>query len=406
MMNLTASFDPSILLQLDFTDKSDLQGLLIGGFTALLSIVILVILLRVYVRAWMVRELKADDYLIFAAAAFNVAIFGVSMRAVSYGFGKHIWKVAMTPMEMFEAFAKIYPLTIPFAVLFKMSFILTKLSIVVALLRVFGTDQLLRNVMITTAVVSTAATFSVMMIYVFQCSPVQAGWDLHLVFDARCFSIVTLSQVGSWVIIVTDLIFCLFPMPYLWRLNMALKKRIALIAIFAIGLIACVATVMRFLASTNKLLVDSTYEGAKALGWSYVESSLGIICASVPSLAPLLNWAESRRRRLSDPELRAAAANKPRTRKDQSDQQRQRSADGLDDVTYAGDTFVDSRDDKLDDYEGSDAAVGEEKVDALEKIAPVDSAAGESVDDVDEAKRKSRIGVADGGLSPPPPGGA
>ncbi|TLD11300.1 hypothetical protein PgNI_06485 [Pyricularia grisea] len=416
MVNVTASMDPSLFLQLDFTDKSNLQGLLIGGFTALLLMVIIVILLRIYVRAWMARDVKADDYLIFAAAAFNVSIFAVSMQAVHYGFGKHIWKVATTPTDIFEIYAKIYRLTIPFAVIFKLSFILTKLSIVVSLLSVFGTNRLLRNVMITTAVVSTAATFSVMMIYVFQCSPIPAGWDLNLVFDARCFSVVTLSQAGSWVIIVTDLIFCVFPMPYLWRLNMPLKKRIALCGIFAIGLVACAATVMRFLASTNKMLIDTTYEGAKALGWSYIESSLGIICASVPSLAPLLSWAESRRRRISDPERRAAAANKPRTRMEPSDQKHRRhaSGDGLDDVTYTGDTFVDPRDDgKDEDYEGSsDSAVGEEdKVHTMEKIAPVDSVGVESVEEEEEEeedsdKRRSRIAVQDGGLSPPPQGGA
>ncbi|TLS20258.1 uncharacterized protein PpBr36_11472, partial [Pyricularia pennisetigena] len=221
MMNLTTSLDPSIIAQLNFADKSDLQGLMIGGFTALLSIVLIVISLRIYVRVWMARKVQADDYLIFAATAFNVSVFGLSMKGIDYGFGKHIWKVAPTPTGMFEAFAKFYPLTIPLAVLFKMSFILTKLSIVVALLRVFGSERLLRNVMITTGVVSTAATFSVMMLYIFQCSPLEAGWNLNLVAGARCFSVVTLSQGGSWVIIVTDLIFCFFPMPYLWRLNMA-----------------------------------------------------------------------------------------------------------------------------------------------------------------------------------------
>lgn len=157
------------------------------------------------------------------------------------------------------------------------------------------------------------------------------------------------------------------------------------------------------LFSSNRPNPPQKDEGSKALGWSYLECSLGIICASVPSLAPLLNWAESRRRRLSDPERRAAAANKPRTRKAQSDQQqRQGCGDGLDDVTYAGDTFVDSRDD--DDYERGDAAVGEDKVDALEKIAPLGSEGG-SVDGADDVeKRRSRIGVADGGLSPPPGG--
>lgn len=61
MVNVTASMDPSLFLQLDFTDKSNLQGLLIGGFTALLLMVIIVILLRIYVRAWMARDVKADD---------------------------------------------------------------------------------------------------------------------------------------------------------------------------------------------------------------------------------------------------------------------------------------------------------------------------------------------------------
>lgn len=61
MFNLTASFDPAILSQLNFADQSNLQGLMIGGFTALLTMVIIVVLLRLYVRVWMARDVKADD---------------------------------------------------------------------------------------------------------------------------------------------------------------------------------------------------------------------------------------------------------------------------------------------------------------------------------------------------------
>lgn len=34
---------------------------MIGGFTALLTMVIIVVLLRLYVRVWMARDVKADD---------------------------------------------------------------------------------------------------------------------------------------------------------------------------------------------------------------------------------------------------------------------------------------------------------------------------------------------------------
>lgn len=51
----------------------------------------------------------------------------------------------------------------------------------------------------------------------------------------------------------------------------------------------CVASVMRIIAYKPNQLADNTYSGVESMTWSIVEQGIGIVCACLPTLRPLLS---------------------------------------------------------------------------------------------------------------------
>lgn len=51
----------------------------------------------------------------------------------------------------------------------------------------------------------------------------------------------------------------------------------------------CAASTMRILAYKPHQLKDNTYSGADSLTWSIVEQGIGIVCACLPTLRPLVS---------------------------------------------------------------------------------------------------------------------
>ena len=57
----------------------------------------------------------------------------------------------------------------------------------------------------------------------------------------------------------------------------------------------CVTGIMRVLAYKPHQLNDSTYSGVESMTWSIVEQGIGIVCACLPTLRPLLGFMNSNR---------------------------------------------------------------------------------------------------------------
>jgi hypothetical protein len=78
-------------------------------------------------------------------------------------------------------------------------------------------------------------------------------------------------------------------MPILKHLNLPRRQRNALILVFAIGFLTCITSIMRF----NSLVIiassaDLTYLNADTATWSSGELNIGVICACLPALRPVL----------------------------------------------------------------------------------------------------------------------
>jgi hypothetical protein len=82
----------------------------------------------------------------------------------------------------------------------------------------------------------------------------------------------------------------ILPVKVIWGLQIPNRQKIALVGILTIGWFVCVVSILRLnaLVVLSKHPDDRTFYSAATAYWSAIETNLGIVCASLPALKPLI----------------------------------------------------------------------------------------------------------------------
>ena len=89
---------------------------------------------------------------------------------------------------------------------------------------------------------------------------------------------------------MTDVLFATLPIPLIWQLQLNLRTKISLILVLSLGWFACAAATVKAVLQFNVLNdLDWTVHNSFNV-WNYIELTVGIIAASLPTLKPLFNW--------------------------------------------------------------------------------------------------------------------
>ncbi|KAG9778586.1 hypothetical protein KCU88_g4257, partial [Aureobasidium melanogenum] len=128
---------------------------------------------------------------------------------------------------------------------------------------------------------------------IFNCgTDISANWDFELKAspNVHCFSNRTFTNVGifnSSINIATDVLFALLPVPIVWKLQTNIRTKITLVGILGLGLFACAASIVKTVYQATALKEpDWTYHDSFFM-WNFLELTIGIVAASLPSLRPL-----------------------------------------------------------------------------------------------------------------------
>lgn len=117
---------------------------------------------------------------------------------------------------------------------------LAKLSIIATQLHIFTsrTSSLLRHILIVTAVVMVASSFAQVVFVIFQCTTVSLSWEL---IDGKhpgsCRNLEEAVIWGGVINVVTDWVICCAPIPFFMRLQLPLRQRLGVSALFLVGLL-------------------------------------------------------------------------------------------------------------------------------------------------------------------------
>ncbi|KAG9194707.1 hypothetical protein G6011_04742 [Alternaria panax] len=262
-------------------------GRLLAVEGSLFALSTIAVLLRFYVRVFMLKTFGWDDIMMAIALALSSTTLGLFLKVIDLGLGKH---AEAFPLEnIFPFFKVMYFYSIFIIAVY--SFI--KLSIGFFLLRLADRTKW-RPFLIGMLVFIVAFTIGSTFAIIFQCIPVQAGWDYSLrppTGTAKCYDAEIFKNVGvfnSSINIATDLLFALIPIPMLYRLQVTIQTRIGLAVILSLGLFASAVAIYKTPMQYNFFkITDWSGDGSWYYIWQQVEMHIGIIAACLPTMKPL-----------------------------------------------------------------------------------------------------------------------
>ncbi|KAL4951531.1 hypothetical protein BDW69DRAFT_201403 [Aspergillus filifer] len=238
----------------------------------LTSLATLFVTARVYTRTKLIKRIEANDWMIIIALMLSLIFMSFFIVEALNGMGMHLVDI---PKPIYNEQMK------------DAGLLCAKASILMQYFRVFPSRRMRHTCWVMIALLATYGTWAVLSGFL-NCIPVAKFWDPSI--PGSCISMKGLWFSNASMHIATDLAILVIPIPALAALELPMKQRVALISIFALGGFVCVTSICRLL-SLKKISdsSDPTYDNIGAATWSAIECNVGIICACLPTLRPLVS---------------------------------------------------------------------------------------------------------------------
>ncbi|KAK2013866.1 hypothetical protein LZ32DRAFT_627961 [Colletotrichum eremochloae] len=233
--------------------------------------------LRIYTRTRIIRLLGIDDYLAVASLLATVSCGAVIALMTTHGLGRHV--VTLPPKDITQ-YMRLFYTSI---VCYNIAIMCIKLSFLCQYYRVMVVPRLRKIYAVALLVVGAWST-SQLFISALQCLPISGFWDKSV--EAKCIPNQPQWYVNAAGNIITDIAVFALPMPVFWHLKLPQKQKILLMGIFSLGFFTVAISIVRI--QFLDIETDFTWTNVQASLWSLGEISSAIICASLPTLRPLL----------------------------------------------------------------------------------------------------------------------
>ncbi|GKT97107.1 integral membrane protein [Colletotrichum tofieldiae] len=222
-----------------------------------------------------------DDWMAVLATILLAGLAGIEIASADLGFGTHYWNVELAKgtklIQLFYVVQMLYILIQVFA----------KISILLFFSRIFPARwfQLTVRYFIIFLLVHGAIF---LLVIIFQCTPISSTWDRSIP-NRKCLNVTAIGYAGAVFSIAEDLVILALPIPELLKLQLNIRKKIALGFMFSLGSFACITTMVRlkYLVMFSSTF-DTTWDNVDIVIWSIIEEFCAILCASLPALRPLL----------------------------------------------------------------------------------------------------------------------
>ena len=280
-----------------------------GVFAVTIAMIVICTLFvgfRMISRAAIVKKIALDDYLIMLAWAIAVGLSAAICFGCAWGLGRHEENI---PPEWQQTLRKA---DYVFSVLYQPALMATKTSILAFYLSLPTQNKIFKWACIATGFVVNAGGLALGLFTVFQCQPVSGAWTTPVPSSANCTDIITIYLSSTPLNLITDLALLFLPIPILTGMRLPKKQKVILIITFSFGAFVAAVDVVRIVylqsaAATRLKEVQSTSHGADnpsrqqeradsdfswyaalSFMWSAIEVDVGIMCACVPGLKPLV----------------------------------------------------------------------------------------------------------------------
>ncbi|KAL6806622.1 hypothetical protein GGI42DRAFT_321698 [Trichoderma sp. SZMC 28013] len=258
----------------NFVDPESLAGALIAVSAVMLTWSTIFLAARMWMN-W--RNLKLADYFAIIAGVLNGAYTGLILSVARYS--RHQWNVPVcwytaTYMKIIFSFGMLLGPAIFFA----------KAAILLLYLQIFAANRTIRIscYVLMVALTLTYWTNTVLEI-AFACPRPGETWT-DLLTSGNPGKIIYFGPVQGSLAVVLDIAIFILPLPVLWKLNMPLRRRIALCAVFFTALMGVIASVIALWARVILLgTPDLTWLESQLFICIIVENNVAIVVCCVPA---------------------------------------------------------------------------------------------------------------------------
>ncbi|KAI5921206.1 hypothetical protein F4810DRAFT_380300 [Camillea tinctor] len=244
----------------------------------------IVMVLRVYVRVRM-GNFGLEDGLMCIGYVINMAHNAVISYGTFTGIGTHDADIPGGPTGVIymEGGKSVFL----WQIFFLSGFVFIKCSICLTLLRI-AVIKWHRTTFWTLIIISVLSTLVVDIYILLQCRPIERTWGEK---EGTCLpSVITvaITFIISALNLITDVTTALLPFLMLKKAQMARRKKLTVIGILSLGVLASIATIARLPFGTAYFAPKDYLVGlGDIILWTVVECDLALIAGSLPMLAPL-----------------------------------------------------------------------------------------------------------------------
>ncbi|KAH9904380.1 hypothetical protein F4778DRAFT_789967 [Xylariomycetidae sp. FL2044] len=277
-----------------------------GVAIAFIIITLFVMCVRIYVRCLVIKSVGLDDIFMVLGAIFTFGLSVASMIAAYYGKRRSPWQA--TPIDdpslvrlltdkhtadeiILENMTPMLQAIYSTRLLYVVGIMFVKLSLLVFYLRL-DPRRSLRYWVFFLMFVVVGFSIASFFILAFSCYPPAVFWDLTGTIKGKCIeanSQQAFYDANGVINIVIDLSIYITPIPMLWNIQISRRQKIALSAIFGLGVIAVAAGCVRFAYVRLLSHTDELYFFlADSLSWCEIEIYVAMICGSASAFRILI----------------------------------------------------------------------------------------------------------------------
>ncbi|KAJ9155998.1 Fucose permease [Pleurostoma richardsiae] len=255
---------------------------------------------RLVCRIGIIRRVTWDDYFMIIAWFLAAGLSATIDIATTKGLGKHD---ANIPDKDRDALRKTEYTT---SVLYYPALMATKTSVLIFYLRLSkNTQKVLRAASWVVLGIVNVSGIIITFLNIFQCTPIQATFSTTTE-DRKCLPLLTEFLCAAPVNIVTDLAILALPLPVLTGMRLPSRQKTILVFTFSLAVFVTIIDVIRisYLQAAVSDLPEGTvtrsssvpfggttefsWHASFAFMWIAVEVNVGMVCACIPTLKPLI----------------------------------------------------------------------------------------------------------------------
>ncbi|CDM30847.1 hypothetical protein DTO013E5_509 [Penicillium roqueforti] len=247
----------------------------------LTAISILIVGMRLYARFGLMKIAGREDWAILVSLTFSIIYLALVAAQLHYKMGVHS---ALLSSHVLQQQLKCLWAAIP---MYNASLAFSKFSILLQYLRIFPAKRFRLACYVMIAIVAAYSSWAIVSGFV-DCVPVAKFWNKDL--PGSCLSFEAVWFFNASMNIATDIALLVLPMPLLSKLQLPRMQKIALMGVFAMGLLVVVTSILR-LSSLREVAKspDTSYSNVAAAYWTAAECNVAIMCACLPFLRPIIS---------------------------------------------------------------------------------------------------------------------